>query len=290
MSVSLFSGSTVASNRIIYTASDFAKFNLTFLQETGELTAQKPHISKREGLNSYLFLMVTSGSGSITYGGEIHHLKAGDCAFIDCRLPYSHQSSMDLWTLKWVHFYGNSVKGIYDKYVERGGQCCFKTAYPEKFDEILCTLYDIASSESYIKDMELNEKLNALLTLLMAESWHPDVQANSSRKKKDLQELRTYLDEHYQERLTLDDLSELFFINKFYLTRIFKEQFGVSINNYLLQVRITHAKQHLRFSDMSIEKVAIQIGVEDVRYFTRMFKKVEGMTPGEYRRKWKGYK
>ncbi|MBE5875868.1 MAG: AraC family transcriptional regulator [Lachnospiraceae bacterium] len=286
MPVSLFTGSTVASKRIIYTASDFAKFNLIFLQETGELTAQKPHISKREGLNSYLFLMVENGSGSITYGGETYSLRAGDCAFIDCRLPYSHQSSMELWTLKWVHFYGNSVKGIYDKYVERGGQCCFKTSHPEKFQTVLTALYDIASSESYIKDMELNEKLNALLTLLMAESWHPDVQGMGTRKKKDLQELRAYLDEHYQERITLDDLSEIFYINKFYLTRIFKEQFGVSINNYLLQVRITHAKQQLRFSDMPIEKVASEIGVEDVRYFTRMFKKVEGMTPGEYRKRW----
>lgn len=286
MAVSLFTGSTVASKRIIYTASDFAKLNLTYLQETGELTAQQPHIRKRDGLNSYLFLIVESGSGSITYGGELYHIKAGDCAFIDCRLPYSHQSSMDLWTLKWVHFYGNSVKGIYDKYVERGGLCCFTTSSYDKMNDILSCLYDIASSESYIKDMELNEKLNALLTLIMAESWHPDTQSANSRKKKDLQELRAYLDEHYQERITLDDLSERFYINKFYLTRIFKEQFGVSINNYLLQVRITQAKQHLRFSDMSIEKVAAEIGIDDVRYFTRIFKKVEGMTPGEYRKRW----
>lgn len=286
MAVSLFTGSIVASKRIIYTASDFAKLNLIFLQETGELTAQKPHISKREGLNSYLFLMVEHGSGTITYCGETYSLKAGDCAFIDCHLPYSHQSSQDLWTLKWAHFYGNCVKGIYDKYIERGGQCCFRTAYPNKFQEVLSDLYDIASSDSYIRDMQISEKLTSLLTLLMAESWHPDSQTIGSRKKKDLQELRTYLDEHYQERITLDDLSERFYINKFYLTRIFKEQFGVSINSYLLQVRITHAKQHLRFSDMPIEKVASEIGVEDARYFTRMFKKVEGMTPGEYRKRW----
>lgn len=286
MAVSLFSGSTVASNRIIYTPSNFAKTNLIYLQETGSLTAQKPHISKREGLNSYLFFIVEQGSGTLTYGKDSYEMKSGDCAFIDCHLPYSHQSSPDLWSLRWVHFYGNSVKGIYEKYLERGGECCFSAMRAGKMSELLAELFEIASSDSYIRDMQICEKLTSLLTVLMEESWHPDSHTANSRKKKDLQELRTFLDENYQERISLDDLSERFYINKFYLTRIFKEQFGVSINNYLLQVRITHAKQLLRFSDMPIEKVACEIGVEDARYFTRMFKKVEGMTPGDYRRKW----
>ena len=286
MAVSLFSGSTVASNRIIYTPSNFAKTNLIYLQETGSLTAQKPHISEREELNSYLFFIVEKGSGTLTYGKETHEMKTGDCAFIDCRQPYSHQSSADLWSLRWVHFYGNSVKGIYEKYLERGGECCFPAMRAGRMSELLAELFEVASSDSYIRDMQICEKLTSLLTLLMEESWHPDSQSANSRKKKDLQELRTYLDEHYQERISLDDLSERFYINKFYLTRIFKEQFGVSINNYLLQVRITHAKQHLRFSDLPIEKVASEIGIEDARYFTRMFKKVEGMTPGEYRKRW----
>ena len=61
-------------------------------------------------------------------------------------------------------------------------------------------------------------------------------------------------DTHYPNKITLDQLSSKFFINKFYLTRSFKDQFGLPVNSYLIQIRITHAKQLLRFTELSIEK------------------------------------
>ena len=104
--------------------------------------------------------------------------------------------------------------------------------------------------------------------------------------KRDLQSIKDYIDHHYQEKITLDLLAEMFYINKFYLTRIFKEQYGTTINSYLLQVRITHAKQMLRFSDLPIEKIAHECGMVDANYFARMFRKVEGISPGEFRKRW----
>ena len=101
-----------------------------------------------------------------------------------------------------------------------------------------------------------------------------------------MQVVKDYLDLHYRQKITLDHLAEHFYINKFYLTRIFREQFGLTINNYLLQIRITHAKRLLRFSDLSIEKIAVECGMSDANYFARMFKKVEGSSPGEFRKRW----
>ena len=71
-----------------------------------------------------------------------------------------------------------------------------------------------------------------------------------------------------------------------YLTRVFKEQFGLSVTSYLVQLRITQAKRLLRFSDASMEAVAQECGLHDANYFSRLFKKIEGITPGEYRRRW----
>ena len=134
--------------------------------------------------------------------------------------------------------------------------------------------------------MKIYEKLTALLTLLMEESWNPQEKRRRSTGKQNLQNIKEYLDQNYREKITLDQLSEQFFINKFYLTRIFKEQFGLSVTNYLLQTRITHAKQLLRFTDLSIEKIGQECGMHDANYFSRMFKKVEGISPGEFRKLW----
>ena len=222
----------------------------------------------------------------MVYDGVSYELSGGDCAFIDCRREYSHRSSEDLWTLKWAHFYGPNMTGIYEKYVERGGRPVFHPENPGPCAELLGQLYQIAGSADYIRDMHIFEKITSLLAFLMAESWHPELKIHTGSKRQSLQNVKDYLDRHYKEKITLDELSGRFFINKFYLTRIFKEQFGASINSYLAQVRVTHAKQLLRFTDLTVEQVGRQCGIEEPAYFARVFKKVEGVAPGEYRRMW----
>lgn len=286
MNTSLFHGNLVNSNRIIYTPSPFAKDSLFHLQETGQLHAQKPHTSSRENLLSYLFFIVLEGSGILTYDGHEYALHKGDCVFLDCRKPYSHCSSEDLWTLRWVHFYGPSMHNIYEKYLQRGGLSSFTSQRLDEYDQVLQALFTVASSDSHVKDMEINEKLSTLLTILMKESWNPGQNVSHTSGKRNLREIKDYIDLHYPQKITLDDLAQQFFINKFYLTRLFKEQFGISLNNYLLQVRTTQAKRLLRFTDLSIEQVGQECGMNDANYFSRMFKKVEGVTPGEYRRRW----
>lgn len=284
---SLFQGISVQSSRIIYTPSGFARANLLHLQEVGRLKALKPHTSSRKDLLSFLFFIVTDGSGSLLYDGQSHCLHAGDCVFIDCRRPYAQGSSEDhLWSLQWIHFYGSSMSGIYEKYVERGGRPVFTPKDPTAFQSLLGELLSTAAAEDYIRDMRVNEKITRLLTLIMAESWHPESSPHAGAKKKSLQYVKSYLEEHYRERITLDLLAGQFYLNKFYLARTFKEQFGSTVLGYLDQVRITRAKQLLRFSELTVEAVGQEVGIKEPGYFCRVFKKVEGISPGEYRRMW----
>lgn len=154
------------------------------------------------------------------------------------------------------------------------------------FTDLLSELYDLSASSDYIRDMRINEKLSVLLTLLMEQSWHPE-SMTVNRKRVELLEVKSYLDEHYMEKIVLDDLSERFFINKFYMTRIFKETYGVTINNYLISKRITRSKQLLRFTDMTVDEIGNAVGMGDANYLSRMFRKVEGSSPREYRKKWR---
>ena len=286
MDDALFHGDTVSADRIIYTPTPFARSSLIHLQETGTLTAQQPHTSSRKALSSFLFFVVISGSGTLEYDGITHHLHPGDCVFINCAKPYSHRTSADLWTLRWVHFFGPSLVSIYEKYTERGGLPVLHTTSNEPFLSLLEQLHKTAVSNDYIRDMRINEQLSRLLTLLMEQSWQPAGAARTSTKKQDLQQVREYLDNHLTEKITLDDLASRFYINKYYLTRTFHEQFGMPINVYISQQRVTRAKRLLRYSDLTIEQIAAQCGIFDPNYFSRMFKKIEGIAPAEYRKLW----
>ena len=286
MNDSLFHGNLVSSKRILYTPSAFARSSLFHLQETGTLQAQKPHTSACEHLASYLFFIVVSGSGSLDYNGKNYALSAGDCVFLDCHNAYSHHTEQNLWQLKWVHFYGPNMNSIYEKYLERGGHPAFCPDDITPYVTLLDDIYSIANSEDYVKDMLLNEKLCVLMTQLMRESWNPEAAGRTKSKKQDLLLIKEYLDSHFTQKISLDELSERFYINKFYLTRSFKEQFGVTPGSYLLGLRITRAKQLLRFTDSPLDAISASCGMGDAAYFSRMFKKVEGLTPGEYRRQW----
>lgn len=283
----VFSEYAVSSDRIIYTPSSFARENLLHLQETGTLKALKPHTSKRTELVSYLFFIVQSGSGQLQYQNQEYLLKKDDCVFIDCRQNYSHKTTNgDLWSLSWVHFYGPNMPEIYDKYVRRGGGPVFQPGTKlNTYKKLLEEIHIVAASKDYVRDMKINEKISSLLTLLMESSWGAE-NDNNMLKRQQLEEIRAYLDEHFKDQVSLEQLEKMFFINKYYLTRIFKEQFGTTINSYVMEKRVTAAKELLRFTDEKIEQVALSCGIADANYFSRMFRKVEGITPGAFRKMW----
>ena len=320
MQSNLFTSSpSVQSSRILYTPSPFARSSLLHLQEVGSLTAIKPHTSKREKLQSYLCFMVEDGEGELVYEGKKYKLRSGDVVFIDCRKAYSHStgnsSSVDnnhsteekdggkLWSLRWCHFYGPSMPAIYAKYCERGGLPVIREADMgrradmgrgddasggadvSKYAAILSDIYTLASSSDYIRDMRINGKLNDLLTLLMESSWHREAHTNAP-KKMEISRVKSFLDEHYKEKLSLESVASHFFIDKHYLARLFKEHYGATLVTYLQQVRITHAKRMLRFTDKSIEEIGLECGIGELNYFSRVFKNLEGISPSEFRRVW----
>ena len=278
----------VSSDRVLYTPSSFAKTSLLHLQEAGTLEAHRSHTSERCGLRSYLFFMVTSGSGKLMYDGADYKLVPGTCVFINCHKPYAHTTDPDhLWKLSWCHFYGPTLASVYDKYCERGGRPVFVTpeATGDKMRDALNDLMLISRSADYLRDMKINEKLSSLLTLIMAESWHPESRAKT-QKRVSVIEVKKFLDSHYSDRITLDDLSKQFYIDKFYLTKAFKNQFGLPVSSYIQNVRVTKAKQLLRFTDKTVEEIGAETGMDNPAYFSRVFKNIEGVSPRKYREQW----
>lgn len=102
----------------------------------------------------------------------------------------------------------------------------------------------------------------------------------------DIQSIKDYLDENFKSRITLDDLAHRFYINKSYMQNLFKDRYGCTINNYQNNLRITWVKQQLRFTDKKLEELSLELQIEPT-YLSRLFKKIEGVSPSEYRKKWR---
>ncbi len=277
---------TSKSDRIIATPTKFAQNNFFYVQEVGRLKSLVPHLSKRQNLNSYLFFIVLSGKGTVTYKGQSFSLEQGSCAFIDCSQNYSHISSESSpWELMWVHFNGTKASAFYQQYIRLSGNGVFQTVSITPYEQALSSLLKIHKERSTTTELASNKYIVDIITLCFFEIKREDSIPDNSTSMK-LSQVRSYMDTNFTKKLKLSDLEEMFFISKFHLSREFKKAYGITIGAYLLNCRIGLAKQLLRFSSKPIEEIAILCGIPDTSYFTKVFRKAEQMTALEYRKKW----
>ncbi|MBQ7067294.1 MAG: AraC family transcriptional regulator [Lachnospiraceae bacterium] len=274
------------SARIIATPSAYARENYLFVQETGSLQSIEPHMSKRENLASFLFFVVVKGSGSLIYKKQTYPIHTGDCIFIDCLEEYAHISSKeDPWELSWVHFHGKDANVFYKNYIEQGNPFLFHPSDLSLFLDSLSFLYITQKEQTPYTELLCHKYITDLITHCFVENGQPKSGVNQSIYEK-IRQVCEYIDTHFQEEITLDSLSQHFFISKYHLAREFKRITGSTPGSYLLGKRISNGKNLLRFTNASIEEISQSCGISDPGYFTKVFKKAENMTPKQYRKKW----
>lgn len=293
--------------RVINTPSAFTRNHFFYIQEAGYLKSLKPHESRRQGLRSFLFLIVLSGSGKVSYAPpratessgsatqkpdsvsetsqlSTVHAVSGDCFFLDCMGEYTHISSADdPWELLWIHFYGPQADGYYSSFSERRNWH-FRSTHLTELTATIQTIIHYHEERTEDTDLLSAQQIVNILTLICTES---DEKENSVSALNDkLKDIRHFLDEHYTEKISLDQLAEQFYISKYYLAREFKKEYGTTVIQYILAKKITNAKELLRYSSFSIEEIARLCGIDDASYFNKVFQKIEGCTASEYRRRW----
>ncbi|PTM57789.1 bifunctional transcriptional activator/DNA repair enzyme AdaA [Desmospora activa] len=96
-----------------------------------------------------------------------------------------------------------------------------------------------------------------------------------------------WIDCHYHETLTLQNLAERFHVSPYHLHRTFKRIKGRTVAEYVQQIRISTAMKHLSSSNHSVMDIAVSVGIPNAAHFSTLFQKKLGLTPTEYRRRMK---
>ena len=246
-----------SSRRRIQTPSAFARSAFFYVQETGYLKLRESHVARRKNLESYLVVLVLSGSGILMYGQKTYELKKGSCFF-----------------LVWVHFNGCTSEEYYRYFSSNSLPAFSPPSFPE-LREKLESLLDVNSVSDFQAEITSSRLIVDILSILLQ-----DITGSKEKKHPDrlkMAEVRKYLDEHYTEKFSLDDLSERFFISKYHLSREFHQYYSVTLGQYVISRRLTRAKKLLRFSDCTLEEIARSCGFYDASYLNRQFRKSEGI-------------
>lgn len=113
------------------------------------------------------------------------------------------------------------------------------------------------------------------------------LQGVTSKEKDMVEEIIQYIHEHFNESISLESLAEQWNYSIQYLSKQFKLRTGRSPIEYVIQARMAKAKELMIRTDATAQEIASSVGYSDVFYFTRLFKKQVGMTPGQYKKKMK---
>lgn len=108
--------------------------------------------------------------------------------------------------------------------------------------------------------------------------------ARDCGQNRPVQLAKQYIDGHFAEQMTLEDVAEAVHLNPKYLCSVFRQEAGLGYSDYVTAKRMEYASQLLRRTRMTVADIAVKCGYQDVKYFTRLFKKRVGIKPSEYRR------
>lgn len=121
----------------------------------------------------------------------------------------------------------------------------------------------------------------AFAHLIQRHADNPAIERLVGQEREAVKLVRQYLEENYTQNVSLDEMAALANLSPYYLIRVFRSEVGLPPHAYLEQVRIHRARQFLR-TGAPLADVAFNTGFVDQSHFTRHFKKLVGITPGQY--------
>jgi len=272
--------------RTIATPSAFAKSSLYYVQEAGKFRTMPAYYTERENLDSYLVVYTIGGRGELTYGDDTYELTAGRLFFIDCRkYQYYRNAPEQPWELVWIHFNGSSSPAYYERFASSGSPV-LPLSGESRIPGILGEIVALSERKTLQSELYGSRLIVDLLTELLLSVQNRD-SASAPGIPSLIRGVMRHYDRHYGERLTLDGVSSAFAVDKYHLSKEFKRHTGFSPNEYLINTRITRAKELLRYTDMPVSEIAAGVGVENVSHFINLFRQRETLTPLAYRKTWR---
>ena len=259
--------------------------NLDDIQEFGFITARPQFSLSSSHLDSFLLLFTTNGRGQLLYKGVTYDLDQTKVLFIDCHEPYQLKN-LDHFEFYFIHTNGSRIPYYFERFFVNWHDSADRRAVYDSdlgsyFASIVRQLIYF-DENNFNDDVIMTSLLDYLLSAIIVDKFKT-LSSNLSGSDKTLFLLKVYLDTHYAEKITLPRLAQTFNLSASSISKQFKAYYNVSPKTYLNKVRVDHAKTLLRQTQLSLIEICQEIGVDDVAYFIRFFKRYTGMTPKTYK-------
>lgn len=251
-----------------------------YLTDVGFFPSAKHHYRERkEGIEENIYIYCIEGSGTINVEGKEYILRENEAFCIPkFRRHRYHACKEQPWSVLWVHFKGEDEKyfPLQECSVVKFSSQDTKNQMYFLFELLFRVLEGNYTLGNFVY-------LSQVLSLILAETYDREKHNTTLEQNKHVTNVVRYMYKNLDKGLTLEDIVAEFDLSKSYLNSIFNNHTRHAPMDFFINLKMKKACRLLKTTDLYIYEVAQSLGYKDQYYFSRIFKKVVGMSPKKYK-------
>ncbi len=263
----------------------------------GQFHASRPWTHARREIDSYEIIIVAKGTLYIGQGEERYCAEPG-CVLL--LLPgeshFGYRPSDGELVFYWLHFLipGNAeVVGGDSRHSRRDAPNApaaeafvlplfFRSGSLDRIEILFHQLQHLANSKLHYR-VALRYVATSLLVELAEQAFSPDIDGMTFVPDPLVAEIMEWIRVHAAEQITVSWIADRYGYNRDYLSRLFKKATGKNLQEYIVEQKLAKAKSLLAGTTRTVKQIAHDVGIADEKYFIRLFRKYERLTPTGYR-------
>lgn len=241
------------------------------------------HIMERREHEDNLLMFCSEGQGFVEAQNEKWQVNPGDLIILPKGVDHCYGAdSENPWTLYWVHFDGTQAEDYWENLNAPQNRCVLSIGLHPKIIADFETLFSARqtgySMKAFIHSAQCLKQMLTFIALLS--SRH----VQSTRNLIDLDAIQSTMQSSLSGDLKLNELAQQANLSKYHFSKRYKELTGYAPIQHFIHLKMERACYLLDISSQPISHIASNLGYEDAHYFSRLFKKVTGLSPREYRK------
>ncbi|MFS0925137.1 helix-turn-helix domain-containing protein [Enterococcus durans] len=259
-----------------------------YITDIGYYPNAKEHYVYREfGAKEWMMIFCTHGRGVVKSKDKEWSISRGSVVLMPPDQEHTYYSDEgNPWDIFWVHFTGKEVVGYLPQSLQAKDEFMVKQlCHSKEMNRLMFyfggMIQTFSSGFSYEALLYASQLLRTILSYL---AFHETENSAASNKGNEyVTQAIQYIYDHLEEKIIVEDIAQTLMISPNYLSKIFRQVMGISVNYFITNVKTKQASHYLLNTTLSVQQIAQYLGYQDQYYFSRLFKKIYGVPPKKFR-------